>query len=192
MNGLAGLVRSPVSSFAAGVVLLGFWGYVHAGVLERRATATWDIEVRGRVTAVEGTAYRHYGSVQVVFEYTLPDGRRGRGVLRPRGIHTTASEALELRDDWKVGESVRGYANPNDPTEAVMEPWNGAPISGRWYALGAASLALTAYGLVFGASRWWAGRRARARSQAEFDAMMGKVRAHKARGGRVRVRVRER
>jgi len=144
------MAKSRVSSFnpssliIVGVVITAFWSYLYSGQLAKARTAGWDVPVSGRVVDVDYTSHAKRGWVQVVFEYTAPDGRPGRGILQPRGLVTSGREAISYSHTYKVGTKVNGFANPDNPTEAVIlrytrqTPtwWYGVPALGVLLVLG--------------------------------------------------------
>jgi hypothetical protein len=172
-------LRDPVAQITLGVVILAFWGLLHRNALRDAATASWDIPVSGRVVDVQTRAHQNRGHVQLWFEYTAPDGRPGQGVWRLAGERTGPQEALAFRSSYAVGTRVSGWANPQNPTEAVVERGRAFRWTWFWAGVPAAGGVLVLWGGV-GVSRGVARRRAaRAASQAAFDEMMGEIRRHK-------------
>jgi len=184
--------RDPWSKITVGVVGLVFCGLLYRTRLAEHATVSWDVRVDGRVTEVDAWAHGSRGGYQLWFEYTLEDGRTGRGVWNPGGERISPVEALSFESSYPVGSRIAGWANPANPVEAVVR--RGPEITRPGVAaaiFGVLGLILTV-GVVQAFRRRAARHRARAAGQAAFDAMMDEVRAHKARGGRVRVRERNR
>jgi len=140
----------PSTPVTAGAVLLIAWVFLSVGEFNHAATAGWDVKVTGRVTEFDHRAHASRGWYQVRFEYELPDGRTGYGVYRPGGVRTSAVEVLELRDDYTVGSRVRAWANPSDPTEAVIERSQGEGLPIWVFAFPAIGGPLLVWGIAWG------------------------------------------
>lgn len=123
-------------------------------------TVGWDIPVRGRVVDVQTRAIEMRGWVQVWFEYKLDDGRTGRGLLKPLGHRTSAVDALESAGSYRIGSRVDGFANPDDPTEAVIMVGKPRPWWRRWILMSGVGGVALLFGFGVRAVRvWWARRR---------------------------------
>ncbi len=149
-------LRQPIIA-GVGLIVMGVW--FDAPYRASIPTQGWDVPVRGRVVRFEADYVSKRASMQAWFEYTLDDGREGRGVLHKGGRFGSRNRIMNEMDSYKVGSRVRGYANPEEPTEAVILRGKERPVQKRWLIMSVAGVPFLAYGLMrWGIQRWGSAR----------------------------------